>query len=70
MPGATLSATAFITRAWREGELVRVVVSVARQGEQETQIHSAVMRLGTVLKIAETERYGAAPIGLIVGGPR
>jgi hypothetical protein len=65
-PGATASATRFVVRAWREGERVRVVVSAASQGEQETQIRTEVLPPQHVVRVHETEGYRAMPIEVYV----
>ena len=64
LPGTSLLASRFAIRAWREGDLARVVVYAVVLGDIEVPIATHLLRHGSNIRVTETGKWGAAPVVL------
>ena len=70
MPGATLKASQFAVRAWREADKIQAVVyavvpdPIVPNGALETPIATYTLPVGQRVRVTQTEQWGASPIVL------
>lgn len=70
MTGATLTASRFAIRAWREAEKISVVVYAVLtdprvpNGALETPIATYSLASGERVRVTQTEQWGASPFSL------
>jgi hypothetical protein len=68
VPGATVAASSFRIRAWKEGEAPRVVVYAvmadprAPRRETETAIATFLLAVGGSMVVSQTQEWGGKPI--------